>query len=308
MVNINTPLIDTIDTEILMHRDAHFGGSFDMMLEYYGGQGVGTMPDFEIDEILRLKKVEEKRKDNLSDQYLPTVEKDRIETAKKIYRDLRDVYSDKNSSPETILLSDLILSEEETPEKEIQAIVDGGKDTVPLLIRLLSSHTFYDPLNPGYGRSPVFAAKCLARIQDERAIPPLFEALGQDNFFTDEAIIQALAAFGNRSKAFLIARLKSEPFSNDNEYAAIALSGFTADAEIARTCLEVLEKEESLKRPFFASYLVFACSDLTQESERKRFIAIGKKENLPETIVEEMMIVIESWVKATESRTEKNQD
>ncbi|MDN3509511.1 MAG: HEAT repeat domain-containing protein [Candidatus Neptunochlamydia sp.] len=295
MVNINTPMIDTIDMEILMHRDVHFGGSFDVMLEYYMQQGVGEMPDFEIDEILRLKKMEEKHKDNLSDQYLSDMAKDQVKAAKKMYQDLRNVYSDEKASPESVLLSDLILSEEELPEKEIEAIVEKGKDIVSTLIYLLSSHTFYEPLNPGYGRSPIFAAKCLAQIQDERAIPALFEALGQDNFFTDEEIIKALASFGNQSKTFLITQLQSEVFSNDNEYAAIALSGFTDDEEIARASLEVLEKEETLKKTLFASYLVFACSSLTKGSEQERFIAVTKKEGIPQTILEEMIIVIKNW-------------
>jgi HEAT repeat protein len=152
-------------------------------------------------------------------------------------------------------------------------------------------------MNPGYGRSPVFAAKCLAQIQDERAIPPLFEALGQDNFFTDEAIIKALASFGEPSKNFLIGLLKSEPFSNDNEYAAVALSGFGDDPDIARVSLEVLEKEGTLNKPLFSSYLVFACSNLRQASEQERFIAITKQNNLPKTILEEMKIVIKNWKK-----------
>ncbi|QVL57658.1 MAG: HEAT repeat domain-containing protein [Simkaniaceae bacterium] len=299
MVNVNTSMIDTIDMEILMHRDVHFGGSFDVMLEYYMQQGVGKMPDFEIDQILRLQKIEKDQNENLSELYLPEAAKDQVNKAKKMYQDLRDVYSDEKAPPESLLLSDLILSEEELPEKEIKAIVEKGKEIVPTLIYLLSSHTFYEPLNPGYGRSPIFAAKCLAEIQDERAIPPLFEALGQDNFFTDEEIIKALASFGDQSRAFLIKRLKSDPFSNDNEYAAIALSGFSEDEEIAQASLEVLEKEETLKKPLFASYLVFACSNLTKASKQQRFIAITKKEGLPKTILEEMMIVIKNWKKTT---------
>jgi len=297
MVNVNASVIDTIDMEILMHREIHFGGSFDVMLEYYRESGVGKMPDFEVDAILRLQAFEKNSNENLADLYLPDAAKDQIKSAKKMYQDLRAVYSDKMAPGERILLSDLILSEEEIPQNEIQEIVKKGKEIVPTLIYLLSSHLFYDPLYPGYGRSPIFAARCLADIQDERAIPPLFEALGQDNFFTDEEIIKALASFGSEAKAFLIARLKSEPFSNDNEYAAIALTGFTDDEEIARSSLEVLEKKETLKKPLFASYLVFACSGLIKVVERKRFIAITKKTDLPQTILEEMKIVIKGWNK-----------
>lgn len=299
MVNVTAPMIDTIDMEILMHRDTHFGGSFDEMLQYYMKQGVGKMPDFEIDQILHLQTLEKEMGENLSDLYLPDAAKDQVAASKKMYQDLREVYDDPNATKENHLLSDLILSEEDVPEKEIKAIVEEGKEIVPTLIYLLSSTTFYEPINPGYGRSPIFAAKCLAEIQDDRAIPPLFEALGQDNFFTDEEIIKALSSFGDRSKNFLIQRLKSEPFSNDNEYAAIALSGFVDDPDIARASLEVLEKEGTLKKPLFSSYLVFACSSLTRSSEQKRFIALTKKEDLPKTILEEMKIVIKNWKKMT---------
>ena len=286
-------VIDTVDMEILMHRDAHFGGSFEIMLEYYDQDGVGVMPDFEIEQIVYLQKIEIDQKQNLSETYLPDAAKDSVEEAKRIYHQLREVYDQKGEK----LISDLILSEENHPENEIQALVDQGKDSVPALIHLVSSRVFYDPLYPGYGRSPIFAAKCLGKIQDERAIPPLFEALGQENFFTDEEIILALASFGNRAKSFLITRLKQEPLSKDNEYAAIALSGFPEDDEIAAAALEVLERETTLKRPLFASYLIFACSDLTQSSLQERFIRVSKTNGLSKSIQDEMMVVIKNWKK-----------
>jgi len=286
-------VIDTVDMEILMHRDAHFGGSFEIMLEYYDQDGVGVMPDFEIEQIVYLQKIETDQKQNLSETYLPDAAKDSVEEAKRIYHQLREVYDQKGEK----LISDLILSEENHPENEIQALVDQGKDSVPALIHLVSSRVFYDPLYPGYGRSPIFAAKCLGKIQDERAIPPLFEALGQENFFTDEEIILALASFGNRAKSFLITRLKQEPLSKDNEYAAISLSGFPEDDEIAAAALEVLERETTLKRPLFASYLIFACSDLTKSSLQERFIRVSKTNGLSKSIQDEMMVVIKNWKK-----------
>ncbi len=286
-------VIDTVDMEILMHRDAHFGGSFEIMLEYYSQDGVGVMPDFDIEQIEHLQKIEIEHKQNLAETYLPDAAKDSVEESKRIYHQLREVYDQKGEK----LISDLILSEEHHPEKEIQALVNQGKDSVPALIHLISSRVFYDPLYPGYGRSPIFAAKCLGKIQDERAIPPLFEALGQENFFTDEEIILALASFGNRSKSFLIKRLKQEPLSKDNEYAAIALSGFPEDDEIAAAALEVLERGATLKRPLFASYLIFACSDLTKSSLQERFIRVSKMKALSKSIQDEMMVVIKNWKK-----------
>lgn len=297
MVESEVPLVDAIDMEILMHRDAHFGGSFDTMLEYYHQDGVGTMPDFEVEEIKKLKNLEDQMGKNLSETLLPEAAQEVVAKSRKIYQELRDVYSAETPEPLSLLLSDLILSEEEYPESEIKALVEKGKEAVPPLIHLVSSHSFYDPLYPGYGRTPIFAAKCLAEIQDERAIPPLFEALGHDNFFTDEEIIKALAAFGSKSKEFLLKVLKQDPFSKDNEYAAIALSGFHEDEEIASASLEVLEKESTQEKPLFASYLIFACAHLTEANEQERFIAISKKENLPKQILNEMTIVIRNWKK-----------
>lgn len=290
-----TDMVDSIDMEILMHRDSHFGGNFDVMLDYYKQDGVGVVPDFEIEEIKKLQIMENELGQNLSEVYLPEMAKETVEEAKKLYQELRNVYEDENARKEGVLLSDLILSEEEYPQKEIDALIKEGGKAVPLLIHLISSQTFYDPLFPGYGRSPIFAAKCLAGIQDERAIPPLFEALGHENFFTDEEIILALASFGDLAKAFLLKRLAQEPFSKDNEQAAIALSGFTEDEEIASTSLKVLEKEETLRNPHFASYLIFACSDLTKSLERERFIALSKKKEISSSIKSEMMIVIKNW-------------
>jgi len=297
MVNSETPVVDAVDMEILMHRDAHFGGSFDVMLEYYKQDGVGMMPDFEVKEIKKLHNLEEHMGKNLAETFLPQAAVTIVNASKKLYRDLRDVYSKESPEPLAVLLSDLILSEEENPESEMDALIAKGKKVVPPLIHLLSSQTFYDPLFPGYGRVPIFAAKCLAALQDKRAIPPLFEALGQDNFFTDEEIIKALSSFGKESKTFLLKILRLEPYSKDNECAAIALSGFPEDDEIASASLELLERESTLKKPLFSSYLIFACSNLTQANEQERFIAICKREGLLPQIKNEMIIVVRNWKK-----------
>jgi len=118
-------VIDTVDIEILMHRDAHFGGSFEIMLEYYEQDGVGVMPDFDIEQIEHLQKIEIDHKQNLAETYLPDAAKDSVEESKRIYHQLREVYDQKGEK----LISDLILSEEHLPEKEIQALVNQGKDS-----------------------------------------------------------------------------------------------------------------------------------------------------------------------------------
>ncbi len=281
--------------EILMHRESHFGSSFAVMLQYYKQNGVGIMPDFEIEEIEKLKQLEEEAKEDLASTYLPEAAKAVVEEAKKLYQGLKDIYSDTSSDPLSILLSDLILSEEETPDEEMDKIVDQGEAIVPMLIHLVSADMFYDPLFPGYGRAPIFGARCLSRIQDERAIPPLFEALGHNNFFTDEEIIQSLCSFGESAKSFLIKMLLKKPYSKDNEYAAIALNSFSDDPEVSLPCLNLLEEEDVLKRSSLATYLIFTCSYLSEENERERFIKISKNPKLPRGLREEMELVIKNW-------------
>lgn len=290
----NLPLIDTIDLEILMHRDVHFGGSFPIMIDYYNQDGVGVMPDFEIEQLEKLYHLEQELGQNLSDLYLSEEAKTVVEEAKELYNQLRATYTESNSESPP-LISDLILSEEIEPSKEIEAIVAEGKKLVPALIHLISSTSFYDPLFPGYGRSPIFAAKCLSKIQDTRAIAPLFEAMGEENFFTDEEIIKALCSFGAESKSFLLKVLKNKPFSRDNERAAIALSTLPEDPEIASESLDLLKQDEVLQKPTFASYLIFACSALSTPEEKETFIEISKKTILSKELQKEMEVIIRNW-------------
>ena len=84
------------------------------------------MPDFEIEQIVYLQKIEIDQKQNLSETYLPDAAKDSVEEAKRIYHQLREVYDQKGEK----LISDLILSEENHPENEIQALVDQGQKSL----------------------------------------------------------------------------------------------------------------------------------------------------------------------------------
>jgi hypothetical protein len=289
------PAVDAIDMEILMHRDAHFGGNFEVMIEYYEQNGVGVMPDFEIQEIKRLQNLEWDLKENLSKIYLPEPAKEVVSDSQKLYQSLREAYSNSEKDPLPILLSDLILSEELVPIKEIEALVNQKEKAVPPLIHLLSSPSFYEPLYPGYGRTPIFAAKCLGKIQDERAIPPLFEALGQENFFTDEEIIYALRLFGDKAKSFLIQRLIGTPFSKDNEHAAIALSAFPEDPEIAKKALDLLTQGDVFHRFSLASYLIFACHDLKDPQDQQVFIRLAQNPSIQKSLRDEIQLVAKSW-------------
>ncbi len=289
------PLLNAIDLEILMHRDSHFGGKFSIMLDYYSGKGVGIMPDFEVESIEKLQAIEEELGTDLAHKLLPPSAKDTVEAAKKLYLKLRSVYEKKKQNTKATLISDLILSESEDPQKEIAAIVKAGTKMVQPLIDLLALPDLYDPLYPGYGRSPILIAQCLEQLQDERAIEPLFNALGHENFFTDEALLKALSAFQEKATPFLLKILQSKPLSKDNEHAAIALSSFPHDKAIAQTCLKMLQEEDVLQRPSLAIYLIFSCHALSSPEDQEQFSALLEKEAVQVPLKEEITAILKSW-------------
>ncbi len=289
------PLVDTVDMEILMHRNAHFGASFDMMLDYYHQEGVGVLPDFSLEQIQKLQHIEEEAGQDISELYLPEAAQHIVKAAQQAYARLRAVYGKEESEELAIKVSDLVLAEEDFPEKEIEALVETGREAVPALVELLRTEIFYDPLFPGYGRAPIFAAKTLAAIGDDRAITPLFDALGHDNFFTDEGIIRALCSFGESARDFLVQRVQQRPLSKDNDYAAIVLNAFPEEETIARVSLALLQDEDVLGKLSLASYLVFNCPGLTTSDERQTFCALARDEKTPKEIMREMKVVVKSW-------------
>ena len=294
---ITAPLLDTIGLEILMHRNAHFGSNFTVMLEYYEKEGVGIMPDFSITRIKNLQNLEKQEGKDLFEIYMPAAAKDQVQKAKELYLELQNSYEAKKKEDPLLLISDLLLTEEENPKKEIAKVVKHPKETFEALINLIASPSFYDPLYPGYGRGPIFAAKCLEKIQDKKAISPLFEALGQENFFTDEALIHAICSFGEIAKEFLFKVLKSKPYSKDNEHAAIAINSFMDDSEIGPACLSLLEDPEVFNHQSLATYLIFACSNLGEQKTRDTFKILSQNLTLSPLIKEEMDLVIKTWKK-----------
>ena len=252
---MDIPLLDETDIEILMHRDVHFGGNFNIMLSYYKDDNVGVNEEFEIDRIATLAEAEKAVGENLATKVLPSPMIEDIERAKDVYFKLRDVYDEKNSSTIATLISDLILSEEDVPQTEIDALVANGDEAVDALIKLIDSSMFYNKLYPGYGRAPGYAATVLAKIGNPKAIYHIFAALGQDSFETEEAFLSALKALGSESRSFLLKRLQEKPYSRDNEHAAIALAMFLPDEEIKKAALKLLEDKDTLKHESFSEYL-----------------------------------------------------
>lgn len=290
------PLIDAIDHDILMHREAHFGGQFSIMLDYYKESRKGVQSEFNIERIEELAKLELALQENLAALYLSGSEAEKIASVREAYKSLRALYTVKNAkSSYGRLMADLILSEEEEPEAEIKAIVAEKQSMVSLLIDLLKNEDFHDPLFPGYGLAPGLAVKCLGLIGDKRAVISLFEALGAGDFFEDEQIFKALKAIGEPAKQFFLKVVKGHPINEDNERAAIALIQFKEDSEVSQICLNLLKDPTVQKDVCLPTYLVLVCEGLVDENLRKEFISLSQQSHLPASLKSDMQAVIRAW-------------
>ncbi len=286
------------DRDILMHRDAHFGGDFDTMIEYYEAEGKGMMQEFEISRIRELADYETATGVNLASQTLTGPDAEKIKAARNAYKSLRELYSVKNTKdPKPLLLADLVLSEEEWPEKEIEAIVEQKTAIVPLLISLLRSEDFYDPLFPGYGQAPTLAARCLGLIGDKRAMISLFEAIGEANFFSEDYLLDGLKNIGDPAKEFLLKILHSEPLNFDNERAAIALVRFRDEPGVAETCLEMLLNPSVWKDPNLSLHLILSCEGLKEPKLQEEFCKLAAHPGFPKMLVQDIKLISKTFSK-----------
>lgn len=292
------PLIDATDHEIIMHRDVHFGGLFTMMLDYYNQGGKGIQPGFSIKRIEQLAELEKELQQNLAALFLGASEIEKIADAKEMYKQLKSIYEVKNpKSPYPRLIADLILSENENAEEEVNAVVAEKGNIVRSLIEMLSKEELYDPLFPGYGLAPDLAIKCLGLIGDKRAIITLFESFGHGDFFTDDQILKALKEIGEPAKEFLLRVVRGRPINEDNERAAIALIQFKDDPTVAEACFNLLKDPEIQRDPCLPTYLSLACVGLKNSPLKAEFIALSKDPNVSKQLKEDMKGVIHSWEK-----------
>lgn len=292
------PIIDAIDHEIIMHRDIHFSGSFDIMLDYYENDGKGVVEEFSIERIKTLQKFEKQSHSNLSEHILTEHEVDLVAKIKDYYFKFRKVYESHDGNPILRKIADLILSEEEHPKNEMEAIVHFGEKAVKPLLELVKASEFYDPLYPGYGYAPQLAIRALGIIGDKSAIPILFEELDKHDFTTEEAIIEALCTIGAEAKAFLLKMLSGNTPSKNMEKAVVVLLNFEEDPLISSHCLRLLKTIDVNKHITLANYLIFGCASLFDPVEREEFRTLYTRSPFPKEIKTEMNLIISGWNKS----------
>ncbi|KIC75671.1 hypothetical protein DB42_EU00170 [Neochlamydia sp. EPS4] len=290
------PLANALDHAILMHREVHFGGKFDVMLDYYLNEGKGVNPEFELESIHTLAKIEKQMKTDLAPLMLAGTEAEKIAEAKTAYKKLRSLYEKpKPTMKNMLLVADLILSEDLEAAQEIEAIVQEKGAIVPALIELLKAEEFYDPLFPGYGLAPSLAAKCLGMIGDKRAIIALFESLSQGDFFEEDIVLAALRAIGKPAKEFLLKVVHGRPINEDNERAAIALIAFKEEEDAAKACLEMLKDSQVRKDIPLATYLILACEGLKSLEDRTAFQLLAQESGMSKMLMQDIHAVASLW-------------
>lgn len=290
------PIAYSIDNLILMHRDAHFGGDFNIMLDYYKKNGRGTSIEFDIERIQELADTQHAEGKDLSPLMLSGAEAEKVANSRKLYKDLREICeTDNKNTLIPKLIAELILSEDEELPAIIKAVVAEKTAIVPSLIELLRSEEFYDPLAPGYGQAPTLAAECLGKIGDKRAIISLFEAIGSGDFFNEDIVLSSLKAMGEPAKTFLLKVLQGKPLTGDNDQAAVALIIFKDDPEVATTCLKMLQELDIPKHLFLATYLVLCCEGLASQQEQKDLLALAEKASTPKNIRQDIAAVAKTW-------------
>ena len=289
------PIAYSIDNLILMHRDAHFGGDFNTMLDYYKRNGRGISLEFDIERIQEVADAQHAAGKDLSPVMLSGAEAEKIARSRQLYKDLREICESKNKN--TVipkLIAELILSEEEEIPHAVNALVFEKTAAVPALIDLLRSEDFYDQLAPGYGQAPTLAAECLGRIGDKRAIISLFEAIGSGDFFSEDTILKALKAIGEPAKKFLLTVLQGKPLTSDNDQAAVALIIFKDDPEVSTVCLNMLKELDIAKHLPLATYLVLGCEGLSSQKEKNELLALAEKPSTPKNIRQDIAVVAKS--------------
>ena len=262
--SVDLPLFEEEDILILMHRDAHFSGSFSAMKEYYKDlDSKGIIEEIDPERIELLETIQQRMKIDLAPLLISGPDAEKVALSRKMYRELGEVIQKAPSSPEGIIAS-AILSEQEVDD------LIANLSSTPLvrpesLVLLATSDLFCDPLFPGYGTASRMAIGVLGKKRHEPAIQELFRLIGRRDFLTETAALEALRKIGPRAKKIAMDRLASFPFTDDHERAVLVLIEFLPDEEISKLFSKILS-DERMKNARLRTYLALGLDSSSESS------------------------------------------
>jgi len=279
------PLVDEEDRDILMHRDAHFAGNFDLMIEAYMDEKKSAVLDTSMKRIQTLARQEQELQRNIAAILLSGPDAEKIAFSRKMYRDLSALFDNPQKSlPKAV--AGLILTESEHAEEEIDEVCSYGKAAIEPLLEIVESPLFTDPLFPGYGEAPLLAARALALLQAGEAVMPILYLIKEAPHLENE-LVTVLHAIGPTAKVSL---MKLAEHYDDT--ALQALLAFP-DHETAAFCFRMLKSNPDHPA---APYFVLGCEHLNDQ-EKQEFTDLLKSGKYPAGVLEEMRFLTSSWNK-----------
>ena len=233
------PLFEEEDRLILMHREAHFSGSFSAMRHYYQRPDAkGVIEEIDRERIDQLAHIEAGLKKDLAHLLLSGADVEKIALSKKLYQELGEIAQKSSDSPEGCLAM-AILSEKDVDEL-VATMPPQVLSRPHSLISLATSDLLCDPLFPGYGTASRMAIELLGRLRCESAVSALFGLIGRRDFHTETSLLSALRKIGEPAKAMAIERLKTHPYTIDHERAVLVLLEFLPDDDISKLFSTIL--------------------------------------------------------------------
>lgn len=260
----NLPVFDELDREIIKHKQVHFASSFPAMIAYYEKESKGAVLPVEIERLQELHGIEQATGHDLATLVLSDQDIVEIKQAKEAYHKIEALEKDQED------LVDLIFSEEEDPKELIEKLSQNATIR-PLLLEMLQSDDFFNPLFPGYGFAPVLAAKVLAKAKEKKAIPLIFERIGQLTFDIENDLFATLANFEQEGIDFLLQILRHKGLSSEVKHAILALAYFEPNEELSIEALRKLQSLPLVNADVHSIVLIELCRALKDQKQRVEF-------------------------------------
>lgn len=247
-------VVDEEDRRILLHRDAHFSGSFPAMLEYYERPDArGVHDEISYNRIAFLADVEKRLGRDIAPLILAGADAEKIAWARKMYADIQKASHD---NPNAALFSTILLHEEnelEFSEEDLQKLSQHPS----LLLMLASSEEFRDELAPGYGKAPLDAIRLIGKLKIREGMEPLLRLLATAEGEEEEELLFALYSLGDEVLEKACSFLASKPLTPFHERMALLLLQFLPDPR-AVLCANTLLKDKEIERSPLAKWLMLA--------------------------------------------------
>lgn len=275
------PLLDLNPATILIHRDLHFGGDWEVMLHYYQEHKKGVF--FSLEEIEALMEATAELEEPLALHLLGEEERRILAGGLERYAHIREEIERGEEGEKAHALASLILAEEEEEEEALERVISLGEEMVPLLAEVIHSAELLSPFSPGFGEAPLLAIHALGEIGGEGAVVPLFEALAHGDAREEEALL-ALNKLEEVATPFAKRLLESEgPMTRDQERAALFLTHLEKEEEADLASLLQKLHDPSLRssHTLLAATIESLLPLIQKEEEHQELLELLKGVSLP---------------------------